>query len=66
MGTAGKLISTGIALGVAHVLTGPDHISAIVTLSANLSRRDAFGLGIRWGIGHSTGLLVVGIILILI
>jgi hypothetical protein len=63
---AGKLISTGIVLGIAHVLTGPDHISAIATLSANLSHREAFGLGIRWGVGHSTGLLVVGIILIII
>jgi hypothetical protein len=63
---AGKLISTGIVLGIAHVLTGPDHISAIATLSANLSHREAFGLGIRWGVGHSTGLLVVGIILIVI
>ena len=64
---AGKLISTGIVLGILHVVTGPDHLSAIATLSANLSScRQAFGLGVRWGIGHSTGLLVVGIILIVI
>lgn len=64
---AGTLISTGIVLGILHVLTGPDHLSAIATLSANLSScRQAFGLGVRWGIGHSTGLLIVGIILIVI
>jgi hypothetical protein len=61
---AGALLVTGIALGVLHVLTGPDHLSAIATLSVNVSCCTAFGLGVRWGIGHSTGLLVVGIILI--
>ena len=48
-----------------HVLTGPDHLSALATLSAAVSeRRQAFFLGVRWGIGHSTGLLLVGVILI--
>jgi hypothetical protein len=48
------------------VLTGPDHLSALATLSANVGHvRQAFLLGIRWGIGHSTGLLAVAILLIL-
>ena len=61
----GSLIGTGIALGVVHVLTGPDHLSALATLSANESRlSSAASLGIRWGLGHSSGLLLVGIVLI--
>lgn len=52
------------ALGVFHVLTGPDHLSAIATLSANVGSFQAFILGVRWGIGHSTGLLLVGLIFI--
>jgi ABC-type nickel/cobalt efflux system permease component RcnA len=49
------------------VLTGPDHLSALATLSANVRHlRQAFFLGIRWGIGHSTGLLVVAIVLIIL
>ena len=64
---AGTLVTTGIALGVLHVLTGPDHLSAICTLSASVSScRTSFGLGVRWGVGHSIGLLLVGIILIAI
>ena len=69
-------------MGTLHVLTGPDHLSAIATLSsADLSYRTkrhdndaqstprncdfrAFSLGIRWGIGHSVGLILVGGILI--
>ena len=47
------------------MLTGPDHLSAIATLSANVgSCPQAFVLGVKWGFGHSTGLLVVALILI--
>jgi uncharacterized membrane protein YfcA len=54
-------------LGAIHVLTGPDHLSALATLSANIgSARLAFWLGVRWGLGHSTGLLLVGVIFILL
>lgn len=54
-------------LGVIHVLTGPDHLSALATLSANVaSGPQAFWLGVRWGVGHSTGLLLVGSALILL
>jgi len=55
------------ALGVLHVLTGPDHLSALATLSANVgSCPQAFVLGVRWGVGHSTGLLTVAVILIVL
>lgn len=55
------------ALGAVHVLTGPDHLSALATLSANVrSVLQAFCLGVRWGLGHSTGLLIVGIVFILL
>jgi putative Mn2+ efflux pump MntP len=44
-------------------LSGPDHLSALATLSANVDNYSlAFGLGVRWGIGHSTGLLIVGLV----
>eukprot|EP00293_Proteomonas_sulcata_P016031 CAMPEP_0184301674 /NCGR_PEP_ID=MMETSP1049-20130417/11813_1 /TAXON_ID=77928 /ORGANISM="Proteomonas sulcata, Strain CCMP704" /LENGTH=334 /DNA_ID=CAMNT_0026612733 /DNA_START=535 /DNA_END=1539 /DNA_ORIENTATION=- len=48
----------GGTLGLIHVLTGPDHISAIVTLSVG-GRYKAFWLGVRWGVGHSLGLLLM-------
>ncbi|VEU40985.1 unnamed protein product [Pseudo-nitzschia multistriata] len=52
-------------MGVVHVLTGPDHLSAIATLSVNAeSRWRAAGYGIRWGIGHSIGLVLVASIFI--
>jgi hypothetical protein len=53
-------------MGVIHVLTGPDHLSAIATLSVNLGNCRAFSHGVRWGIGHSIGLIVVGTIFIVL
>ena len=74
------LINTGILMGFIHVLTGPDHLAAVATLvgtslsySSTTEGRDQGGrrmsnflLGIKWGIGHSIGLLVVGSVLIAI
>jgi hypothetical protein len=53
-------------MGLVHVLTGPDHLSALATLSANAGSGQAFWYGVRWGIGHSIGLVVVGSIFIFI
>eukprot|EP00580_Thalassiosira_gravida_P017794 CAMPEP_0201675892 /NCGR_PEP_ID=MMETSP0494-20130426/40626_1 /ASSEMBLY_ACC=CAM_ASM_000839 /TAXON_ID=420259 /ORGANISM="Thalassiosira gravida, Strain GMp14c1" /LENGTH=222 /DNA_ID=CAMNT_0048158469 /DNA_START=261 /DNA_END=926 /DNA_ORIENTATION=+ len=69
MSTTIDLINTGILMGMIHVLTGPDHLSALATLcGTNITTRsnnlEGFLLGIRWGIGHSIGLLVVGTVLI--
>lgn len=55
-----KLIGTGVVMGIVHVLTGPDHLSAIATLSANVGNFRSFWYGVRWGIGHSIGLILVG------
>ena len=57
-------------MGIIHVLTGPDHLSALATLcgtdikSSQGPSSEAFLHGIRWGIGHSIGILVVGGVLI--
>ena len=59
-----QLIGEGITMGTLHVLTGPDHLSALATLSANVGNCAAFGLGVQWGLGHSTGLIIVGSALI--
>ena len=59
----GDLVGTGVGLGVVHVLSGPDHLSALATLSVD-GRCKAFWHGIRWGLGHSLGLILVAIIFI--
>ena len=57
-----ELVGTGLFLGLMHVFT-PDHLSALSALSVGSSWR-AFALGVRWGIGHSSGLLLVTAIFI--
>lgn len=56
------LVGTALGLGIVHVLTGPDHLSALSTLSVGKRLRTAFLLGIGWGCGHSVGLLLVAIV----
>ena len=53
-------------LGCIHVLTGPDHLSALAALSANVESHSSFWFGVRWGIGHSTGLILIASIFIII
>lgn len=60
-----SLISTGSIMGIIHVLAGVDHLSALATLSVGSSWR-AIKLGIRWGLGHSAGLILVTIIFLLL
>jgi ABC-type nickel/cobalt efflux system permease component RcnA len=52
-------IMTGFAAGVAHVLTGPDHISAIAPLAV-ADPATAMRKGFVWGVGHSIGVVTLG------
>lgn len=51
--------------GFLHVLMGRDHLAAVAP-SAALRGRDAWRSGLRLGIGHSGGVLCVGLALILL
>ena len=48
----------GGTLGIVHVMTGPDHMTALVQLSCG-ARFKGFWMGLRWGLGHSAGLLLM-------
>lgn len=56
-----KVVSIGASMGVVHVVTGPDHLSALAALSSGLSWR-AFALGVQWGCGHALGITIVAVI----
>lgn len=51
----------GIAAGAIHVWSGPDHLAAVAPLSIRDGKRSWLA-GVRWGIGHSAGVILVGII----
>jgi ABC-type nickel/cobalt efflux system permease component RcnA len=54
-------ILTGLISGFVHVLTGPDHLTAIAPLAVRQPRR-AWRPGVRWGLGHSAGVGAVGLL----
>ena len=49
----------GLLAGVVHVFTGPDHLAAVAPLSTG--RAGAWRTGAVWGLGHSGGVLVLGL-----
>ena len=55
----------GLVAGSMHVLSGPDHLAAIAPLAVD-NRRKAWITGLRWGIGHSAGVLTVGLLSLLL
>lgn len=60
------LITTGLILGTLHALDA-DHVVAVSTLMTETkSIKKAAKLGVFWGIGHTTALLMIGLSVILL
>lgn len=56
---------TGLLLGCWHVVSGPDHLAAISTLATmSDDRRAGTRVGLAWGIGHASGVWLVGLLLL--
>jgi len=51
----------GLVAGALHVWSGPDHLAAIAPLAVRNGRR-SWALGVRWGIGHSLGVIAVALV----
>jgi ABC-type nickel/cobalt efflux system permease component RcnA len=56
---------TGLVAGAIHVWSGPDHLAAIGPLAIT-QRHRPWLVGVRWGIGHSTGVALVGALALLL
>ena len=55
---------TALVAGFAHALE-PDHMAAVTTFVSRRPRPiEAVGFGLRWGVGHSAAILIVGTVLI--
>jgi hypothetical protein len=54
-------LGAGIAVGLIHVLSGPDHLAAIAPL-ASVERQRVWAIGLRWGLGHALGVVLVGLL----
>jgi len=55
---------TGFIASVAHVATGPDHLAAVTPLAID-SRKKSWIVGLLWGLGHTIGMLLIGLLFIL-
>lgn len=51
--------------GGLHVLSGPDHLAAVAPLAVQ-GESQAWRPGFRWGLGHSGGVLTIGLLSLLL
>jgi sulfite exporter TauE/SafE len=52
---------SGMVAGLGHVFAGPDHLAAVAPLAVE-GKQKAWAAGLRWGLGHSSGVIVVGLL----
>ena len=55
----------GFSAGLIHVLSGPDHLAAVAPFAAHQDRGQ-WRAGFRWGLGHTIGVLLIGLLLVTI
>ena len=58
-------VITGLVAGAIHVVSEPDHLAAVAPFAAE-SRRKAWDVGLRWGVGHAGGVLFIGLLSLLL
>ena len=67
-------IFAGLAAGLLHVFSGPDHLAAIAPLAlsekspraAGRFRVEGWRAGLQWGVGHTAGVLLIAALLLLL
>lgn len=55
----------GTLAGFVHVLSGPDHLAAVAPLASE-GQRGSWRAGAVWGLGHSSGVIIVGLLALLL
>jgi hypothetical protein len=55
----------GIASGLLHVFSGPDHLAAVAPLASD-REGGHWRTGMQWGIGHTMGVLLIGALLLML
>lgn len=61
--TPEKMIApiAGLLAGIAHAVSGPDHLAAVAPLALSGGER-RWRVGVRWGMGHALSVAVIGAI----
>jgi hypothetical protein len=55
----------GLAAGLLHVFSGPDHLAAVAPMAAD-SDRSHWRTGLQWGFGHTAGVLMIAALLLIV
>ncbi len=58
-------LATGLVAGVLHVVSGPDHMAAVLPFAVH-KPSSALRMGIFWGLGHGLGVLLLGAVFLLL
>ena len=53
----------GVAGGLLHVFSGPDHLAAVAPLAADTDR--SWRAGLQWGVGHTVGVMLIALVLLI-
>lgn len=56
---------TGVAAGLLHVVSGPDHLAAVAPLASD-RERGQWLTGLQWGVGHTAGVVLIASLLLLL
>ena len=59
-----SIFALGIFAAILHVVSGPDHLAAVTPLVIE-TKHKGWRIGLFWGIGHLTGMLLIGLLFIL-
>ena len=54
----------GLAAGLLHVFSGPDHLAAVAPLAVHGEENQGWRTGLEWGIGHTTGVVLIALLLL--
>lgn len=57
-------VIAGLLTGLHHVFSGPDHVAAVAPLAVDAPRK-AWKTGFRWGLGHASGVVLIGALALL-
>ena len=65
--------TAGVAAGLVHVLSGPDHLAAVAPMAIGAGQAPAapvsspsWRAGLQWGLGHSAGVFAIGALLMVV
>ncbi len=57
-------IFAGIIASMLHVISGPDHLAAVTPLVIE-AKKKAWKIGLFWGFGHISGMLLIGVLFLI-